>query len=288
MSQPSIVRDCVLSAEDDGLCFKGAGLRTMENVLVEKLQMLQHVQRAQVRHRLAGWFSQRARAQRGSRFPGCRHAPMLNPKHRHSAISGISWESSDGGTIENVLVTNTRIVHSDTAIFVNIGSRGRVMPGMARPAPGKVRRLLFEHITGRTFGGRGSAIVGAEGDPVEDVAVDDCHLSVGGGGTAQQAASVPKEKPTSYPEAPMYGSMYPAYGFYVWHARDVRFANLAITPQKPDARPCVGAGPDAQNVLLDGQPLGPCPTGGAVRPFLRPAGRFPHDQLDRLTDPSAG
>jgi polygalacturonase len=30
-----IVRDCLINSEDDGLCFKGAGLRTMENVLVE-------------------------------------------------------------------------------------------------------------------------------------------------------------------------------------------------------------------------------------------------------------
>ena len=131
------------------------------------------------------------------------------------------------------------------------------MPGMAKPAPGKVRHLLFEHVTGRDNGGRGSAIVGAEGDPVEDVAVNDFHLSVAGGGTAEQAAAVPKEQPTSYPEAAMYGAMFPAYGFYVWHARDVQFTNLAVTPQKPDARPCVGVGPDVENVLLDGQPLPP-------------------------------
>ncbi len=251
-----IVRNCVLSAEDDGLCFKGAGLRTMENVLVENCKLYSTCNALKFGTDSQGGFRNVLVRNVEVGFP-VEGTPMLNPKHRHSAISGISWESSDGGVIENVLVTNTHIVHSDTAIFVNIGSRGRVMPGMAKPAAGKVRRLLFEHITGQDNGGRGSAIVGAGGDPVEDVAVNDCNLSVGGGGTAQEAASVPKEKPTVYPEAPMYGKMYPAYGFYVWHAKNVQFSKLAITPQKTDARPCVSTGPDVQDVLLDGKPLAP-------------------------------
>ena len=257
-----IVRNCVLSAEDDGLCFKGAGLRTMENVLVENCKLYSTCNALKFGTDSQGGFRNVLVRNVEVGFPEGGMA-MLNPKHRHAAITGISWESSDGGNVENILVTNARIVHADTAIFVNIGSRGRVMPGMVKPAPGKVRRLLFEHITGQDNGGRGSAIVGAVGDPVEDVAVNDCTFSVAGGGTAQEAASTPKEHPTAYPEAPMYGKMYPAYGFYVWHARNVEFTNLAITPQKFDARPSVSVGPDVQNVLLNGQPLSsPTPTVG--------------------------
>ena len=50
----------------------------------------------------------------------------------------------------------------------------------------------------------------------------------------------------------MFGPSFPAYGFYLRHVNNVRFSGLAITTEKPDARPCVGVGPDAEGVLLDG------------------------------------
>ena len=257
-----IVRNCALDSEDDGLCFKGAGLRTTENVLVENCTLYSTCNALKFGTDSQGGF--RNVLARNLEIGGPLQDPSAPKGKRLRAISGISWESSDGGTVEDILVTNVHIVRADSPIFVDLGCRGRVMPHQPAPAPGKMRRLLFEHITGQDNAGRGSAIVGLEGDPVEDVGVNDCHLSVGGGGTIQQAASVPKERPTAYPEAGMYGPMYPAYGFYVWHARDVQFTNLVVTPQKADARPCVGVGPDVQNVLVNGMaPVSSSPIPGS-------------------------
>ena len=60
--------------------------------------------------------------------------------------------------------------------------------------------------------------------------VNDCHLSVAGGGTAQQTAVTLKDNPGTYPAPGMFGPMYPAYGFYVWHARNVQFSDVAVCP----------------------------------------------------------
>ncbi len=249
-----IVRDCFVNAEDDALCFKGTGLRTTENVLVENCKFYTTCSALKFGTDSQGGFRNVLirNVEAGYQPPGMF---MINPKHRHSAIAGISWTSADGGNIENVLVTNARLVRADVPIFVVGSNRGRVLPNMAKPAPGKVRRLLFEHLTGEGNDAHGSAIVGLPGTPVEDVAVNDCHLSAAGGGTAQQAAVILKDNPGTYPAPGMFGSMYPACGFYVWHARNVQFSNVAVTPLKPDARPLVGVGPDVENVLLDGKPV---------------------------------
>ena len=190
-----IVRDCFVNAEDDALCFKGAGLRTTENVLVENCKLYTTCSALKFGTDSQGGFRNVLvrNVELGYPLPGMF---MINPKHRHSAIAGISWTAADGGNIENVLVTNAHIVRADVPIFVVGSNRGRVMPGMAKPAPGKIRRLLFEHITGEGNDARGSAIVGMPGTPVEDVAVNDYHLSAAGGGTAQEAASVLKDNLT--------------------------------------------------------------------------------------------
>ena len=247
-----LMRDCFINAEDDGLCFKGTGGRTTENVLVENCRF----------YSTCNAIKFGTDSQGGLRDVVIRHveaggpAPdmeVLTEQRRHRAISGVSWESTDGGSVENVLVADARIVRTEAPVFLYVGSRGRVMPGQPKPKPGTVRRVAFEHITGEDNGVLGSAIVGLPGAPVEDVVVDDYKVGVAGGGTPAQVAAVPEEKPGDYPESLMFGPAYPAYGFYVRHARDVRLDGLSIEPKVPDARPCVGVGADAEGVLVDGK-----------------------------------
>jgi hypothetical protein len=53
----------------------------------------------------------------------------------------------------------------------------------------------------------------------------------------------------------MFGSQLPAYGFWVRHARNVRFVNVNVTPQTPDARPCFSTGGDTQKITVDEKSL---------------------------------
>ena len=249
-----IVRDCFVHSQDDGLCFKGAGLRTMENVLVENCQLYSLSNAVKFGTDSQGGF--RNVVVRNVEVGGpAADLPGFEGRRSHRAISGFSWESTDGGTVENILVTQARIVRAESPVFVYVGHRGRVRPDMAKPAPGKARRLLFEHLSGGDNGVRGSAIVGLAEAMVEGVSVSDCTLSVAGGGTAAQAGTGLQEKPGEYPESAMFGPMFPAEGFYVWHARNVRFAGLAIKPQDADVRPTVGVGPGVEDVTLDGRLL---------------------------------
>jgi hypothetical protein len=53
---------------------------------------------------------------------------------------------------------------------------------------------------------------------------------------------VADEREKSYPEATMWGTL-PAKGFFVRHARNVKFSNIEIRTEEPDAR--------SEFVLLD-------------------------------------
>ena len=255
-----LVRDCFVNSEDDALCFKNSSTRALENVLVENCKFYSTCNAIKFGTASVSGFRNVLIRRVETGGPTPEMIPVTNHKKRVRAIAGVSWESTDGGDIENILVTDAHVVRADAPLFAVAGHRGKVASGMPSPGVGKVRDLLFEHITGEGNGGEGSAFVGLPGAPVENVGVNDYKVAVAGGGTAAQAAATLKERPTAYPQADMFRVPYPAYGFYVWHAKNVSLTDLHVTTQRADARPEVSAGPDTENVLLDGKPLSSSPS----------------------------
>jgi polygalacturonase len=246
-----IVRDCFVNSEDDGMCFKGASERTMENVLVENCRFYSTCNALKFGTDSQGGF--RNVLVRNVEVGGpSAEMPALT---RRLANSGISWETVDGGVLENILCTNVHIVRAYSPIFLRLGDRGRLMPGQDKKT-GAIRRIVFDGITGDDMGETGSMITGIPGAAIEDVVVRNVSLSVPGGGELQG----PKpENVGTYPDAKMFGRQSPAYGFWVRHAHNIFLFNIAVTPQKPDARPLASAGPDVENVLLDGNPIPQAP-----------------------------
>lgn len=241
-----IVRDCFVNSEDDGMCFKGASGRTMENVLVENCRFYSACNALKFGTDSQGGF--RNVLVRGIEVGGpSEDMPALI---RRSAISGVSWESVDGAVVEDIVCTNLRVVRARSPLFLRLGSRGRMMPRQAKTI-GAIRRIVFDGISGDDIGQTGSIISGIPGSLIEDVVVRNVSLSVPGGGEMQGPK---QEREGGYPDAIMFGPQSPAYGFWVRHAANIAFFNIAVTPQKPDARPLVSADQDA-SALLNGKPL---------------------------------
>lgn len=224
------------------MCFKGASGRRMENVLVENSHF----------YSTCNALKFGTDSQGGFRNVLVRNVEVGGPSEeipallRRPAISGISWESVDGAVIENILSTNVHVVRAGSPIFLRLGNRGRMMPGQPKKV-GAVRRIVFDGLSGDTTGRVGSIITGIPGAVVEDIVVRNVSLSVMGEGEVQGPKA---EREGEYPEAGMFGPQSPAYGFWMRHARNIALFNIAVTPQKPDARPLVSAGPDAEDVLL--------------------------------------
>jgi hypothetical protein len=244
-----IVRDCFINAEDDAMCFKAAGLRKMENVLVENCHAY-----TQCNSLKFGTDSEADFRNVLVRNIDVGTVPQNLPAfRRRKALSGISWEAVDGGTVENILVKQAHVVDVLSPIFLRLGDRGRTMPDRSKPPVGQLRDIVFDGLTGSAE--RSSIISGIPGHTIQQVAIRDVSLSLPGGGTSEQAALKLPENPADYPEVKMFGPVIPASGFWLRHAEQVSFDNIHLTFLKPDARPQISIGKDAKNIWLDGKLL---------------------------------
>ena len=245
-----IVRNCFINSWDDAMCFKGAGLREMHNVLVENCTAYSGCNALKYGTDSEADFKNVLI--RNVKLGG---VPADLPAFkRRNATSGVSWESVDSGSLEDIVVSNARIDRVDSPIFLRIGDRGRKIPGLQKTGPGSVRRIIFEDITGSDNGIRGSIIAGIPLGRIEDVLIRNFTLSMAGGGKPISAASIP-ENIADYPDSNMFGESSPACGFWLRHAEGVSFENVRIDPQRRDERPEFFASDDTRGILLNGSPI---------------------------------
>ena len=173
---------------------------------------------------------------------------------------GLALEAVDGGTIENVTITNIAMRNvSNAAIFLRIGDRGHGPSG--RPV-GAIHGVSISHIVASGVDGRFPIIIaGLPGHPVEDVRISDIRMVSNGGlsldAAAKQPAELvnrfflrgadiagprdpynPPEQAKAYPEPSMFGIL-PAWGLYVRHAKDLAFRDIKFSFGKEDTRPVV-------------------------------------------------
>ena len=102
---------------------------------------------------------------------------------------------------------------------------------------GKLRRVNISNIViYNAESSRAAIISGIPGHPIEDVSLSNIQIWLKGGGTKEQAAIVPDEGETDYPEPYRMGEM-PAYGFYLRHIKGLTMDNIQLHTLSDDARP---------------------------------------------------
>lgn len=148
---------------------------------------------------------------------------------------GLAIEMVDGGTIEDVSVTNITMRDVTTApIFIRLGARQRAPEGTSI---GAIRRVNISNVVVSDADPQyASIIAGLNGHDIEDVRLSNITIRYKGGGTKADAAREVPENEKSYPEPSMFGVI-PAYGFYVRHARGIVFDNVDVSFDKTDERP---------------------------------------------------
>ncbi len=247
-----IVRDCVINAEDDALCFKGASLRPTEDVLIENSSFFSTCNGLKIGTDTQGDF--RRIYARNLRLGGIPD-DMPTAKGRQ-ASSGITLATVDGGDVEDIVIEKCVIERTQCPIFMRIGSRGRLMPGMPPAGIGSLRRILVQDISGRNNFRQGSFISGIEGGMIQDVLIRRVDLHMEGGGTDAMASSVVAEDEKGYPDAHQFSqSGLPSFGFFLRHAQRIRFNQVRVTPTVADARPSMQVGSNVAEITLDGIPL---------------------------------
>ncbi len=151
--------------------------------------------------------------------------------------TGIALETVDGAVIDGVTITNVTMDGPICPIFIRLGNRGRgYYPGQRIETPGALKNVSISHVIARNAGKNGCSITGLQGYPVENISLDDITIEFEGGGTSENYQNEVPEKEKSYPEYDMFGDL-PAYGFYVRHAKGIRFSGIRLKTKQDDYRP---------------------------------------------------
>ncbi|MBP5338259.1 MAG: glycoside hydrolase [Prevotella sp.] len=229
-----VVSEMMADSDDDAITLKSTSPRLCENVVIHDCIVSSHCNAIKLGTETNGGF-------RNINISNC----VVRPSEDQSTqffgdpskrgTSAISLEIVDGGTLENVHVSNIVAEGTESPIFIRLGNRAR---GYAEGVPvtkvGTIKGVHLSHITVNGAGPTGCSITGLPGHPVEDVWLTDITIHQQGG--SKEVAVPDDEKEKDYPEATMWGVL-PAKGFFIRHARNITFRDIIITTDQPDARP---------------------------------------------------
>lgn len=228
------VSDLIADSDDDAITLKSTSPRLCENIVVHDCIVSSHCNAIKLGTETNGGF-------RNISISNC----VVKPSEDQSSqffgdpskrgTSTISLEIVDGGTLENVHISNIVAEGTESPIFIRLGNRARgYAEGVPVTAIGTIRNVRLSNISVTGAGRTGCSITGLPGHPVEDIWLSDITISQQGG--CKQVEVPADEKEKDYPEATMWGVL-PAKGFFVQHARNVNFRNVTVMTAEPDERP---------------------------------------------------
>jgi len=237
----TMVSNCrINSPNDDGLCPKSTFAlgewRPTENLTIVNCQVSGFVEGTL----LDGTMKPKANANGRIKFGtessgGFRNCTVANCTFR--SCRGLALEEVDGGIMENITINNITMMDTPAyGIYITTGERNRT-PNLTTTS--RARNIFISNVIMDGVGMMsGIQIMGLPGQPVEGVRLDNIRLLCNGGGTAEDAARVPKELGAGYPEPRNLGTL-PAYGVYARHVKGLELANINVSFTKTDLRPAI-------------------------------------------------
>lgn len=227
-----LIEKCRVDSDDDGIVLKSLSLDPCRHVAVRDCTVSSHCNAIKMGTESGGGFQDVEVAR-------CTvHSPKQSKKiyGTQRGLAGIALEIVDGGTMDRVTVSDVRIDGVTAAVFVRLGNRARsYVSESPKPGVGTLRNVLLRNITAENTSEIGCSITGLPGHPVRNVVLENVTLGFDGGGAREQAARQVPERPESYPESTMFGTL-PAYGFYCRHAEGLVFRNVVLRTRRPDLR----------------------------------------------------
>lgn len=168
-------------------------------------------------------------------------------------LAGIALEMVDGGSLNNVTVSDVNMHTVGCAIFIRLGNRARpfmennpkaytnrqeAKNDLKKPGMGSLFNVMISNIQATNVGKTGCSITGIPSFPARDLTLSNIRLSFSGGGTEDLVSRTIEEFPDRYPEFGMFGTL-PAYGFFCRHVTGLTLANIDLSYMEPDYRPAI-------------------------------------------------
>ena len=150
-----------------------------------------------------------------------------------TCANGLSIGTVDGGTIENVTISNITMKNIEGApIFIRLGHRGR---GPDNPPVGKIRDINISNILVKGAN-ECSHITAIPGHCVENISLNNIKIIYDGGGTREDAETMPPEQEKAYYH--LSGPL-PSYGFFIRHAGGITLRDVTVGFEEEDLRPAL-------------------------------------------------
>lgn len=140
----------------------------------------------------------------------------------NTGISGIALEVVDGGTMDQVTISNISMEDVQTPVFIRLGKRNQ------DERIGSLRNVSISNIVATSQSFISGSITGIPEARVENIILRDFIFNIKGGGTAADAAKEVPEVRNNYPENRMFGQMLPSYGFFIRHAQNIVLDNVQL------------------------------------------------------------
>jgi len=202
---------CEISSGNDAIVLKGTLYRPCRDVVVTNCVLSTRCSAVKLGTESVGGFQNIA---------------ITNCAVYDTNLAGAALESVDGGTLENVIVSNIMMRNVKCPIFLRLGNRARpAYDGAPTPGLGSFRNVMVSDIQATAVDRVGCSITGLPERAIENVTLANIRIQFPGGGTAADAAREIAELPEKYPEYSMFGIL-PASGFFCRHVKNLRLLNV--------------------------------------------------------------
>lgn len=240
------IAGCHVDSDDDAIVLKSLSTKPTENVTISDCVISSHCNSIKMGTESGGGF--RNIAVTNCTICSPRYSKVIYGRQR--GLAGVALEIVDGGTLERVTVSNITIKGVTVPIFMRLGNRARTYePDQPKPDVGTFRNVVVSNIVATDCSAVGCSITGLPGHRIENVTLANINLGFDGGGTKEDAVRAIPEKPGSYPESTMFGTL-PAYGFFCRHVEGLTLENVRLRTAAPDHRHGV-VFDDVQDAVID-------------------------------------
>ena len=222
------ISNCLVEAQDDGICLKTHGPRGLHDIIVRNNTILD--------------FDANAIKLGTATHGPIERISIENNLIRGARFGGLCIESVDGAHVRDITARGLDMSHVCQPLYIRLSHRDPPpndlqFSNTVRQAAGSIDHVVIEdlrvmHPDAKTT--PGSTITGVADARLGDILVRNAYVEMPGGATMLPA--MPGDHDGEYPQSNQFGQI-PGYAFLVRHAAGVTFDHVAMRPVKPDVRP---------------------------------------------------
>ena len=238
-SRNVMVSDCYIDCDDDALCLKSDTDVPCENVVVTNCVLKTNCNAIKFGTSSYSGFKNVSitncvidRASEDNIRQWYKNYPWMGTE-QNTVVSGIALESVDGGTLENVIVSDIAMRGVQTPIFVRLGDRKRTFTKQLS----RINDVMISRIMARSESKVACSITGVPDGKIQNITISDVTLVTNAEVNKEEIEKEVPEVVDKYPENRMFGTILPASGFYVRHVDGITFSNVKMIMEKGDERP---------------------------------------------------